>query len=567
MKKRIIIKKSISISKQLSEPSRYTFMGVKGMHPVALLLALSLSACSDSGSNFVSDDVAPDNVLLSESDVTGGVQPSAPEVEPLAEISTPIEPPVTVSSNEPEVVISEVPVVNPPAINVVEEQIAEPPVLEEPAVEAPPAVTTVEAEVAPPVPVAEVSNPDNVVPSNGVDASAGDDDSPTFTETLSLVGPFVKDESRSAGPPSVPQGLTPLLASHNWVEFSWAPSADDQSVEEYEVFRDGVSIFNVRGDTNNDLDYRHWITTSYTDCDYTRYGCTDNAPASGGQHVYTVTAIDNEGMRSAQSAPVSYTLPARQQSTPPDLSGFNLVFDEEFNGDSLDRSRWKTSLPWGPDQIINVEQQYFVNTFGANPPDYDPFVFTGETLQITGIPTPPELLSQANNQPYLSGVITTADHFEMTYGYVEMRARVAGGAGLLSTFFLFNQNFDGNQPEIDILEYIGDRPNKAFQTYHYYDSNRFRYASGEKHSSPTMEFDAGTNLSAGFHDYSVLWEPELVIWYIDGIEVQRIEGPRVSDEPMNIIAQLVLGSIWIGSPTGVSFPVTYEIDYIKAWQE
>ena len=51
MKKRIIIKKSISISKQLSEPSRYTFMGVKGMHPVALLLALSLSACSDSGSN------------------------------------------------------------------------------------------------------------------------------------------------------------------------------------------------------------------------------------------------------------------------------------------------------------------------------------------------------------------------------------------------------------------------------------------------------------------------------------------------------------------------------------
>jgi len=65
----------------------------------------------------------------------------------------------------------------------------------------------------------------------------------------------------------------------------------------------------------------------------------------------------------------------------------------------------------------------------------------------------------------------------------------------------------------------------------------------------------------------ILWEPELVIWYIDGIEVQRIEGPRVSDEPMNIIAQLVLGSIWIGSPTGVTFPVTYEIDYIKAWQQ
>ena len=537
------------------------------MYPVAVLVAFSLAACSgsDSGSG------AADNVLLSDTDANVGsvVQPS-----------TPVAPPATVASNEPQVLVAEVPVADTPNVNVVEEvvqePIAEPPQVTAPlVVEEPPAVVVAEPPVVEPPVVVEPDNQvavvdnnnSNDIPSNGVDASAGDDDSPTLTESLSLVGPFVKDESRSAGPPSVPQGLTPLLASHDWVEFSWTPSADDQSVEEYELFRDGVSIFNVRGDTTNDLDYRHWITTSYIDCDYTRYGCTNNAPASGGQHVYTVKAIDNEGMSSAQSAPVSYTLPARQQSTPPDLSSFNLVFDEEFNGDSLDRSRWKTSLPWGPDTIINVEQQYFVNTFGANPPDYDPFVFTGETLQITGIPTPPELLSQANNQPFLSGVITTADHFEMTYGYIEMRAKVAGGAGLLSTFFLFNQNFDGNQPEIDILEYIGDRPTKAFQTYHYHDSNRFRFATGERHSTPTMEFDTGTNLITGFNDYSVLWEPELVIWYIDGIEVQRIEGPRVSDEPMNIIAQLVLGSIWIGSPTGVTFPVTYEIDYIKAWQQ
>jgi len=544
------------------------------MHPVALMVVLSLSACGGSGgsgSSIVSDDAAPTDELLieNETDAASVAETPLTVAEQVPETPVAVPPPITISSNQPEVIAADVvpDVTVPDAASVgVTEEVVEQPVSESSSLSED-TVSTVIADAEPPAQVAEVSNSDNVVPSNGVDASGGDDDSPTVIESRSLVGPFVKDESRSAGPPSVPQGLTPLLASHNWVEFSWGPSADDQSVEEYELFRDGVSIFNVRGDTDNNLDYRHWITTSFMDCDYTRYGCTDNPPVSGGTHSYTVAAIDNQGMRSAQSTPASFTLPARQQSTAPDLSSYNLVFDEEFNGDSLDRSRWKTALPWGPDTIINVEQQYFVNTFGANPPDYDPFVFTGETLQITGVPTPPELLSQANNQPYLSGVITTADHFEMTYGYVEMRARVAGGAGLLSTFFLFNQDFDGNQPEIDILEYIGDRPTKAFQTYHYYDSNRFRYASGEKHSSPTMEFDAGTNLSAGFHNYSVLWEPELVIWYVDGIEVQRIVGPRVSDEPMNIIAQLVLGSVWIGSPAGVSFPVTYEIDYIKAWQE
>ena len=74
-------------------------------------------------------------------------------------------------------------------------------------------------------------------------------------------------------------------------------------------------------------------------------------------------------------------------------------------------------------------------------------------------------------------------------------------------------------------------------------------------------------MSQGFHTYGVLWEEDLVIWYVDGQEVQRITGPRVSDEPMNIIAQLVVGSEWIGSPTAASIPAVFEIDYIRVWQQ
>jgi len=82
-----------------------------------------------------------------------------------------------------------------------------------------------------------------------------------------------------------------------------------------------------------------------------------------------------------------------------------------------------------------------------------------------------------------------------------------------------------------------------------------------------MILDAGIDLSASFHTYSVLWEPELVIWYIDGIEVRRMTGPRVSDKPMNIVAQQVIGSNWIGDPTGVEFPVKYVIDYMRVWEK
>ncbi len=415
----------------------------------------------------------------------------------------------------------------------------------------------------------ENSLPDAIA--TGADFSGSLDDSPTATESLSVQagGAFIKDSSREEAAPSAPTGLTLLLSAEDWLEFTWAPSTDDEGVAEYEIYRDGVSVYKLRGDTGFDLDFKSWVTTSYIDCNYTHYvHCVGDQPAVGGSHAYSVAAIDGEGNRSALSDEVVFELQT-PRSSGPDLTGYSLVLDEEFDSNKLDRDLWKTSLPWGENAIINSEQQFFVNVFGADPIEYSPFEFNGSTMTINGTETPPELLSSANNQPYLSGVITTKDYFKMTYGYVEMRAKVASGDGILSTFFLFNDGYNKNEPEIDILEYIGSRPDKAYQTYHYYDSIRVRSGSnkGEKHSSPTMESVADQDLSADFHTYSVLWEPGLMVWYIDEVEVRRIAGPRVSDEPMNIIAQLVVGSEWIGSPDPATLPVQYEIDYIKAWQK
>ncbi|MFK7856645.1 MAG: family 16 glycosylhydrolase [Granulosicoccus sp.] len=500
----------------------------------------TLSACSDSTSVAPNEGFAPEAVTPQVPD--GGSSVAIPEGPVMTE--------------EP---VTELPTVSGDSNPVSQNPEQGDPVLDDPAmtdpVLSPEQVPGIDEE-----PLTEVT-------ATGSDLSGGDDDSPTAVETLSLAGPFIKDTSRSAGPPSAPTDLTLLLSAENWLEFSWSPSSDDQSVEAYEIYRDGQLLFTVRGDTGYEFDYRSWISTSYIDCNYTRYtDCEGRSPVSGSSYAYTVVAVDNEGMRSPSSTAAVFTL-SQRSSDPVDLSAYSKVFDESFDGEGLDRNRWKTALPWGPDEIINRETQYFVNIFGNTSPDYDPFVFTGETLQITGIKTPDSLLAQSNNQPYLSGVITSSDYFEMTYGYVEMSAKVAGGQGLLSTFYLFNQDFEKNKPEIDILEYIGSRPDKAYQTYHYYDSNRARYASGEKHSSPTMEYSAGPDLSSGFHTYGVLWEPGLIIWYIDGIETRRLTGPRVSDEPMNIIAHLVIGSEWIGAPDEATLPAVFEIDYIRAWQK
>jgi len=409
------------------------------------------------------------------------------------------------------------------------------------------------------------------------DGAALDQYTRTRTEQLSLGGPSRTDGSRADGTPSAPSGLVALLTADNWVEMGWVPSSDDGSIVAYEVYRDGqlVGTIDNNEEINSREERRDWRTTTYIDCNYTKnIVCqTVGQPSAGVAHSYTVVAIDNDGNSSAPSAAATFTMNMIEGSAAPDPASdasYTMTFEDDFTGTSLDREKWRTLMPWGPETIVNGEKQYFVDTFSPEGAalGYNPFVLNEGNLEITGIRTPADLLEAANNQPYLSGVITTRDKFDVTYGYVEMRAQVPGGGGLLSTFYLL-QPGGGNQYEIDILEYDGREPDGATQNYHYRDGFRFEDTGfrGLAHASPTMILDAGIDLSASFHTYSVLWEPELVIWYIDGIEVRRMTGPRVSDKPMNIVAQQVIGSNWIGDPTGVEFPVKYLIDFMRVWEK
>ncbi len=436
--------------------------------------------------------------------------------------------------------------------------------------------------------------------------------------------PFGADIERSVPQPQgaipTPPGRLRLnLLSNDWIEIDWTPSADDGEVVEYRIYRDGEQLYTVRGDqthpqsgSRNEIS-KFWETTSFIDCNFTRFGgpndplhrCVDNAPQPGVEYVWTVTAVDNDGNESEPSNSLTARLYSNDGGSPVALYSdifldgddifpfatnfsrtenfldqFVQVFADEFNEPELDLTKWNTELVWTDEVIINGEQQIFVNSSDPdNQIDYDPFRLTGDSLVIEGIPTRPgdseffpdacfEEQTPARCQ-FLSGAIASHDKFGFTYGYVEGRIRVSDNTGGLSSFYLFHR-FGGtgngfHSPEIDILEYLGDNPfgdEDAFQTYHYSDP-----VTGLTKSSPTMNYEnpTGALFSDDFHTYSVLWEPGLSIWYIDGQEIRRISGPQIGRQQMNIVAYLVTGSEWAPTPTG-NFPLQMEIDYIRAYQ-
>jgi len=240
--------------------------------------------------------------------------------------------------------------------------------------------------------------------------------------------------------------------------------------------------------------------------------------------------------------------------------GYKLVFSDEFNGYSLDTSKWNSKYRWGPGWIINGEKQYYVDRI--NNPDFghSPFEFDGNHMTITAIKTPEHLRASANWQPYLSGALTTYNKFKMRYGYLEMRAKLPKGKGLWSAFWLLHQKDNDKRPEIDIVEYIGSKPNKAYNTYHYYDNWNLR-------STPTFEAP-GPDYSQDFHTYAVKWEPGKLTWYVDGKERNVHRDGNVSWEDMYILVNLAVGGWWPGDPDGnTKLPARFKIDYIRAYQK
>ncbi len=282
------------------------------------------------------------------------------------------------------------------------------------------------------------------------------------------------------------------------------------------------------------------------------------------------------------------------------LGDYSLVFSDNFNGNSLNPAKWNTGLLWGPYVPINNEQQLYVDTLGMHQNfSHSPFSFTGTSLKITATETsttltPPPRPAESDpvwqqygeyrfNGPYtdsggtshpgyqeqdvdyLSGIITSYDSFKMTHGYVETRAKVPEGKGLWPAFWMLTSHYVEDVPEIDVMEFLGDDVDTIYHTYHYFEpKNNWRAVSTPSFTSN------GTDWTAGFHTFGMAWSPRDIVWYVDGVEVHRVNDAdyKISGQAMYLLANLAVGGNWPGSPDASTvFPASYEIDYIRAYKK
>ena len=231
----------------------------------------------------------------------------------------------------------------------------------------------------------------------------------------------------------------------------------------------------------------------------------------------------------------------------------DLVWEENFDGDSLNKEIWKFELGDGCPDLCgwgNNERQIYTSSNHKVENGY---------LIIT---------AKKEDSLYTSTRIITKGKKEFQYGRMEVRAKLPLGKGLWPAFWMLGSNIsDVGWPlcgEIDILEYVGKEPNTIFTSLHTQDSH-----------GNTINSKKGVieGIEEGFHTYVLDWNKEKMDFYIDDVLFYTFSPQERSpeiwpfDQPFYFIVNLAVGGNFGGPEVDDSiFPQEFVVDYIKVYQ-
>lgn len=277
--------------------------------------------------------------------------------------------------------------------------------------------------------------------------------------------------------------------------------------------------------------------------------------------------ITIDGEEVTLKAVITYQTETKDQEQDTDLSyeGYNLKWEDQFEGDSLNRDDWNVELH-DPGWVNNELQSY---------------VDSPENIYIEDgslVLKPVETKNEDGSVSYTSGRVNTQNKHDFKYGLFEARVKVPEGQGFLPAFWMMptNENLYGQWPrcgEIDIMEVLGNDTDTSYGTIHYGNPH------SESQGSYTLE--EGT-FSDEYHVFDVEWEPGKISWYVDGKLIHtednwysategqgEITYPAPFDQPFYIILNLAVGGNWPGNPDETTDIANsaYYIDYVKVYQK
>ena len=248
-------------------------------------------------------------------------------------------------------------------------------------------------------------------------------------------------------------------------------------------------------------------------------------------------------------------IPTTGYSTPMTYPGYTLVWNDEFDGNSLS-SDWTHEIGngnwgWGNNELEFYRAENTVVENGL-------LVITAKQENFGGF-------------PYTSSRIKTQGIQSFQYGRIDIRAALPYGQGLWPALWMLGENISSvGWPacgEIDIMELVGGgnyNDGTVYGTIHW--DNNGQASWGGNNSLPSGELYAEE-----FHVFSIIWTPSSIKWMVDDNEYHtaNITPAALSElhQDFFFIFNVAVGGTWPGSPDATTiFPQTMAVDYVRVFQ-
>ena len=238
-----------------------------------------------------------------------------------------------------------------------------------------------------------------------------------------------------------------------------------------------------------------------------------------------------------------------------------IIWGDEFNGTSLDMTKWTPQLGNGCDigncGWGNNEKQFYTDK-PAN------LQVSGGNLVITA------LKESTQGSEYSSARIRTFNKGDWTYGKIEVKAKLPKGQGVWPAIWMLptDEKLGGwpKSGEIDIMELRGQTPNTVLGTVH------FGPAWPNNKNKGSEYVLANNDFSNDFHVFSVIWSKDKIRWYVDGTLFYTINATDLAPEtyPFNnrfhMILNLAVGGNFLGDPDQTTIlPQQLIVDYVRVY--
>jgi beta-glucanase (GH16 family) len=230
-----------------------------------------------------------------------------------------------------------------------------------------------------------------------------------------------------------------------------------------------------------------------------------------------------------------------------------LVWSDEFNGTTIDRSVW--SFDKGP---ANDCVHYFTDR-------PENATIEGGILRIIA------LKESYEGYNYTSALLKTKNSVNWRYGRIEARIKLPGTNGFVPAFWMMPADDRyGWWPwsgEIDIMEHPTNQVDKIFGTVH---TGAFSSFTGTAPKGSNIQIP---DAESAYHIYAIEWTPEKIDFYVDDQKYFTFNNEHSGfkawpfDRPFYIILNLAVGGGWVGNPDATTiFPAVMEVDFVRVFQ-